>query len=519
MKIARRFGLVSWVWSLFLLVSSQLQSGLAQTNDEMTHEQFSRSAWIARHASEVPFSSGVLPSSPRSQALEAERPSSDSVVAPSPAPAGEAGITSSVQVSTDLLPTDSAAQAATHAEPYLDADPTSSANLVGGWQENRFANGGARASGYAASTDGGHTWAGGLIPHSTKATGGPWDKASDPWVAFGPNGRAYFVSLLFNESNPNSAVGVSVSTDGGLSWGAPVNVTFSDLDFSDKEAVVVDTFPSSPYLGTVYVAWDLNVPTPSKVKQWLMMARSTDGGVTYQPPVRVRKKGAGNIGAIPRVGPDGTVYLVWLGNVSESSVFFLSQSSDGGQTWSHWRAITDVSARGEPGIRDGGGLPSFAIDPTTGNLFVAWQDRRFGLADQAVLIRSTDAGQTWSDPVRVNDGPADAAAFTVSVAASGNRVAISYYSLQNDPQRRFLVDRYVRVSTDGGISFAPSIRATPRSFDIRSAAQAGPRVSFLGDYAGLAETDGRFHLLWINSGIPSAVTGKPQPEALTSSTL
>jgi len=430
--------------------------------------------------------------------------------------AADASMSAAVQVSMDLLPADSSAQAATHTEPYLEANLSNSANLLGGWQENRFESGGARASGYGASTDGGQTWSVGLIPNSTKAIGGIWERASDPWVAFGSNNRAYFASLLFNESNPNSAVGVSASTDGGLTWGDPVNVTFSSRDFSDKEAVVVDTFPASPHFGTVYVAWDLNVAKVNSVKQLLLVARSTDGGATYQQPVVVRKKGSTNIGAIPRVAPDGSVYVVWMALAPNGdTIFLLSKSQDGGQTWTHWQTITDVNPNGEQGIRDGAGLPSFSIDPVTGALYVAWQDHRFGSADQATLIQSTDSGRTWSNPLRVSDGPNDAAAFTVSVAASANRVAVSYYSLQNDPERRFLVDKYVRISTDGGRTFDPSIRATPTSFDVRSAAQAGPGVSFLGDYAGLTSGGGGFHLFWINSGIPSAVTGKPQPEALT----
>ncbi|HKF55203.1 MAG TPA: sialidase family protein [Blastocatellia bacterium] len=425
-------------------------------------------------------------------------------------------MSSAVQVSMDLLPADSSAQAATHAEPYLDADPSNSATLLGGWQENRFQSGGARASGYGASTDGGQTWSVGLIPNSTKAIGGQWERASDPWVAFGPNNRVYFANLLFNESNPDSAVGVSASSDGGRTWRDPVNVTFSTRDFSDKEAVVVDTFPASPHFGTVYVAWDSNVAKVNSIKQLILVARSTDGGATYQDPVLVRKKGIGNIGVIPRVAPDGSVYLVWLAETGDgSTIFLLSKSEDAGQTWSHPRAIADVTPRSEQGIRDGAGLPSFTIDPVTGKLYVAWQDGRFGPADQATLIQSTDGGKTWSDPLLVSDGPTDAAAFTVSVAASSNQVAVSYYSLQNDPDRRFLVDRYVRISTDGGSTFSPSIRATPASFDVRLAAQAGPGVSFLGDYAGLASAGGAFHLLWINSGILSTVTGKPQPEALT----
>jgi hypothetical protein len=520
MKRARRFGLIASVCCLFILTNSGIQPGpLAQTPAVPGTAQFSRSAWIARHAKDVPFSGGVLPSGVRStNPWNESAVSGRHSVAQSDLTAAYIGITSAIQISSDLLPTDSAAQPATHAEPYIDASLSSPANLIGVWQENRFANGGARAIGYAASSDGGQSWSGGLIPNSTRAAGGTWERASDPWVAFGPGNKAYFVSLLFNESNPDSAVGVSVSSDGGLTWGDPVNVTFSDIDFSDKEAIVVDSFPNSPHLGNVYVAWDLNIPKARSVRQVLVVARSTDGGKTYQDPVVIRKKGGANLGAIPRVAPDGTVYVVWIGATpSNNTLFFISKSADGGQSWTHWRSITDVTVHGQQNIRDGGGLPSFSVDPVTGHLYVAWQDGRFGDVDQAALITSTDGGQTWSNPVRVNDGPTDAPAFTVSVAAGGNQVAVSYYSLQNDPQRKFLADEYVRISTDGGVTFGPSVRVTPNSFDMRMAAQAG-NAAFLGDYAGLVPADSRFHLLWINSGIPSTVTGKPQPEALTSST-
>ena len=78
-------------------------------------------------------------------------------------------------------------------------------------------------------------------------------------MAFGPNNRAYFSSLLFNETTPDNAIGVSVSTDGGRNWGLPVQVFRSNFDFNDKEAVVVDTSLSSPFFGNVYVAWDINI--------------------------------------------------------------------------------------------------------------------------------------------------------------------------------------------------------------------------------------------------------------------
>jgi hypothetical protein len=129
---------------------------------------------------------------------------------------------------------------------------------------------------------------------------------------------------------------------------------------------------------------------------------------------------------------------------------------------------------------------------------------------------SRDGGQTWSSPARVNDGPADAPAFTVGVAAANGRVAVSYYSLQNDPQRSFLVDEYVTVSEDRGVTFQPSLRATRSSFDIRFASQSGG--FFLGDYVGLASAGSGFQLLWIDTHVTSPVTSKPEPDVFTAGT-
>jgi hypothetical protein len=55
------------------------------------------------------------------------------------------------------------------------------------------------------------------------------------------------------------------------------------------------------------------------------------------------------------------------------------------------------------------GLPAAAADPNRGTLYSVWNDGRFRSdnVSDAVISRSTDNGQTWSSPARVNQGPKD----------------------------------------------------------------------------------------------------------------
>src|SRR5439155_19296056 len=102
-------------------------------------------------------------------------------------------------------------------EPYLAIDPLDPSRLVGAAQEDRVASGAARANGVYASADGGTTWTRGLVPGVSTASGGRFDRATDPVVAFGPDGTAFYVSLAldFSRSFPTaSAILVNRSGDG-----------------------------------------------------------------------------------------------------------------------------------------------------------------------------------------------------------------------------------------------------------------------------------------------------------------
>lgn len=467
-------------------------------------QPFSRSRWIAeRVAKGVRFSGGVLPSD---LPFAGQRP----FVLPLSAEAGLANI----RVSQDIVPGPYGnAQPETQTEPHIAVNPANDANVFSGYQDNRFSDGGARALTYGHSADGGRTWYEAMLPRLTLASGGKFERASDPWVAFGPDNRAYYVSLAFNESTALNGIYVNASADGGRTFKAPVAVHTTTADFDDKEAMVVDTYDDSPYRGRIYVGWDSNLANGQQV---MYVSRSADKGKSYSAPVALRTAGA-NIGIIPLVGPGGVVYAIWSSWTGGSTMHVISKSTDGGVTWSEPRNIATVRSAGVPELRTGDGLPMAAVDRISGEIYVVWQDARFTPGvDQVVITRSTNGGEKWSKPMRVSDGPGASANFTPAVAVNGlHEVAVSYYSLRNDPQSQYLVDEYIALSADRGKTFGASRRVSARTYDVRDAAYA--RGYFLGDYQGIAGGSALFHPLWIATTKASKLdpSGK-QPDAFTS---
>src|SRR6059036_3437646 len=98
----------------------------------------------------------------------------------------------------------------TELEPWVAVNPTDHSNIIGVYQQDRYTFGGARGLGAAVTHDGGATWSATHPAFSTCAGGtaancGNFQRASDPWVTFSPNGHAYFISLSFNFVGPASA--------------------------------------------------------------------------------------------------------------------------------------------------------------------------------------------------------------------------------------------------------------------------------------------------------------------------
>jgi len=324
-----------------------------------------------------------------------------------------------------------AANAATNHHTEVEPDTFSNGStIVAAYQVGRVFDGGACAIGFATSTNNGASWSTGLLPGITKWTGGgPNDRATDASVAFDARHNVWLISsltLLEAGGVHGNAVVTSRSTDGGLTWSNPfTTATGGDLD---KNWIVCDNTPTSPFYGNCYTQWD-----DHGAGNLLQMSTSSDGGQTWGA---AKSNNTGVIGGQPVVRPDGTV-IVPIANANETAIGAFN-STNGGASWSAVTTIATVRHHTVAGSLREGALPSAEIDGA-GTVYVAWADCRFRRgcgANDIVLSHSLNAtGTSWSSVTRV---PIDATnsgidhfipGLAVNKATSGStaQLGLTYY--------------------------------------------------------------------------------------------
>jgi BNR repeat-like domain len=406
---------------------------------------------------------------------------------PSPFSAGCEGVTST-----------GVAAIGAEVEPYLAINPVNPNNMIGVWQQDRWSNGGARGLGGAYSMDGGGTWTRTSAPFSrcsggNAANGGDYERATDPWVTFSPDGTAYQVALAFNNrTNADNAMLVSRSVDGGRTWSNAVTLRHDGADaFNDKEAITADPTDAR----YVYVVWDRLVGNNGPT--WF--ARTTNGGATWEPAREIYNPSVTGqtINNQIVVLPDGTLVLFFTEIANAGPQLRIMRSADKGATWSAPITVAAQQSMGtvdpETGvpIRDGSILGAIAAG-RNGTLAAVWQDARFagGARDGIAFARSLDGGITWSAPVRVNGDPAVPAFLPTLAIRDDGVIGVAYHDLRSntaDPNT-LPTDTWLATSTDG-VTWQE--RAAAPAFDYATAPTAGPNL-FLGDYTALAATGTTF---------------------------
>jgi photosystem II stability/assembly factor-like uncharacterized protein len=250
------------------------------------------------------------------------------------------------------------------------------------------------------------------------------------------------------------------SRDGGKTWegrAATVIAHNSDpgIPFEDKPYILADT-TGSRYAGTLYVGWTQF----SLEKSIILFSRSTDGGVTWSKPIEIStheglpRDETGSVeGFTGAVGGDGTIYVAW----ADGSEIALASSRDGGQTFSRSRSILQTA----PSYFDlfrvsrGNGFPQIGIERQTNRLFVVWADYRNGDID-IFSSTSRNRGKSWSAAARVNSDPvhngADQFMQWLAVDSVDGSANVMFYDRRADRENRKATIVLAR-SIDGGRSF------------------------------------------------------------------
>ncbi len=367
-----------------------------------------------------------------------------------------------VQLSTDPY-TNSTSQHQTEVEPDSFS---SGSTIVAVTQVGRFTNGGSSNIGWATSSNNGGSWTNGFLPGTTvfATPAGPFDRISDPAVAFDAKHNTWVISSLALLGTTGAAVLVSGSTNGGTVWNNPVTVhAASGTENLDKEWIVCDDTSKSPFYGHCYVEWD-NFGNNNLVQ----MSTSTDGGLTWSAP-QTTADSASVIGGQPLVQPNGTV-IVPIDNAFETAVLAF-QSTNGGASWSSTVTVASIINRTDPGGIRSGPLPTAEIDGS-GKVFVVWEDCRFETgcsANDLVMSSSTD-GTTWSPVTRIPSDPLGSGVdhfipgLAVDKATSGASahlvVAFYYYPNVSCSASTCQLNIGYSSSTDGGTNWTATTNIT-----------------------------------------------------------
>jgi hypothetical protein len=417
-------------------------------------------------------------------------------------------------------------------ETAVEPDSFSNGNtVVAAFQVARIESGGASGIGWATSTDGGTTWATGLLPSLTQAQSPPGSasRVSDPAVAYDRVHGVWLVSVLAlrdaGSSLPSSSLLVSRSGD-GLSWSEPVVTARDEGRFAhDKNWIACDNGPASPHAGNCYVVW-----TDSTTGA-LAVSISSDGGLRWNAPTLAPS--AVGSGWQPLVRPDGTLVVVYETERTIDSV----RSLDAGRTFAASSVVSSLRTSPVPGMR-APALPSAEIDGG-GRIVATWQDCRFRRgcpapgAPNDLLIAYSQDGVRWSTTRRVPTAPVldglhhFVPGLGVDQATSGStmRVAVAFSVLgpRGCTSETCRVQSYFVSTTNGGVGWS-----TPEPLGSAQPLDAFPQSSagrFLGDYvstsfvaggvavpvfaAAAGPFDGRFHQGVFATRIPPLAVREP----------
>ena len=352
--------------------------------------------------------------------------------------------------------------------------------VVAAFQVGRFSTGASSNIGFAVSRDSGRTWQRGLLPSVTIESNPPGTQsaASDPSVAYDSVHGVWLIGTLTLEPS-SSHVFVARSTD-GQHWSAPVTVATGPL--LDKDWLACDNGATSPFRGRCYATYTDDTKNIT-VSQW-----STDGGVTWSAPVTVTRVLVGTQPAILADGTLVVIAGDYRNQAATQGAIAGARSTDGGVTFTTV-TVSDLQSANNTPMRaislpslevDAAGTLFIA--------WADCRFRPGCATNDIVFSTSHDEGVTWSPPQRVPTVAASStqSSFIPGLAADplhANQLALvyAYFVAGSCAQHACQLGIGFMQSTDGGATWSKpqQLDTQPMSMEWLARAEGG---RMLGDY-------------------------------------
>lgn len=272
---------------------------------------------------------------------------------------------------------------------------------------------------YTRSDDGGLTWNAPVY----LSTGG--SDAARAQVAVDGSGNP--VVVWRGSDGSDDIIQSSRSTDGGVSWSTPVDLSLSGQSADLPQIVAAGS-------DNVVAVWQRSDGS----NQIIQSSSSANGGASWSVPANLSASGQDSVASKVAVDDSGNVVAVWLYSPSSDSKVQSSRLTAGGVSWS---TPEDLSVVGEEAA-----TPQVSADGS-GNFVAVWRLTDVG----GTIIQSSQlaAGEAnWSEPAQLSVSGRSADNPQVSANGAGNAVAVWQRSDGSDLVIQF------SESSDGGASWS-----------------------------------------------------------------
>jgi hypothetical protein len=434
----------------------------------------------------------------------------------------------------------------TQNEPSVAVDPGNPAIMVAGSNDYcaEIQNGSGNVwAGYYRSTDGGAHWSNSLVPgypadDSGAGTASPAHgscaAAGDPTQSFDGVGHLYYGFICFNRTKPtNGSIYVARYDDHGASYVRTVRVERGTPSvwglFQDKINIAVDQSVDGGTSGNVYVAW-ARYPGQA-ANNVLFFTRSTDGGRTFEEPLRLTGGHAEEQFADIGIGPQGAVYVTYREIAHQKSTqnrIRIVRSTDGGQSFSAPTTVAsidpfdstdfgpDTCGDGPFACENGLTYARFsslsAVAADADGVHVVWSARD-GDGQAKIFARNSPNGLSWPTPADTLNDVGTGHQFFPDIASGGGTLSVVFQDSRADTayspdlppgntpagtNSGNFVHAFLARSIDGGDTWSESQvsgAGTNPNWEVRSSM----RSPFFGDYNYVSAAGSTVGAVWTDT--------------------